>query len=51
MNFYVYCKSRLNNRPTILLVAARYVFNLIKFVYSTTRIGNIWYTEPGPVQA
>ena len=25
--------------------------NLIKYVYSTTRIGNIWYMEPGPAQA
>ena len=25
--------------------------NLIKYVYSTTRIGNIWYMDSGPVQA
>ena len=25
--------------------------NLNKYVYSTTRIGNIWYMEPGPTQA
>ena len=25
--------------------------NLIKYVYSTTRIGNIWYMDSGPAQA
>ena len=25
--------------------------NLNKYVYSTTRIGNIWYMEPEPAQA
>ena len=25
--------------------------NLNKYVYSTTRIGNIWYKEPEPAQA
>ena len=46
-------------------MSAQYVFNLTvqlgcplpvrdnlnKYVYSTTRIGNIWYMEPEPTQA
>ena len=46
-------------------MSAQYVFNLTvqlgcqlpvrdnlnKYVYSTTRIGNIWYMEPEPAQA